>query len=134
MQKRTYLIRGRRLRRLGSLGAAFLLLSAVGLLTSVWQGGIADAATAPAVPVAGVAAFGIGSGQLSGPAGIAVDAKGDLFVADQTNNRVYEYTATSATSFAPTGVTVAGPAARAPGSASSPTPPGWPWMPAATCS
>ena len=108
MQKRTYLIRGRRLRRLGSLGAAFLLLSAVGLLTSVWQGGIADAATAPAVPVAGVAAFGIGSGQLSGPAGIAVDAKGDLFVADQTNNRVYEYTATSATSFAPTGVTVAG--------------------------
>jgi len=108
MPKRTHLSRGRRLRRLGSLGAAFLALSAVGLLTSVWQGGIADAATAPAVPVAGVAAFGIGSGQLSGPAGIALDAKGDLFVADQTNSRVYEYTATSATSFVPTGVTVGG--------------------------
>ena len=62
----------------------------------------------PRPSVAGVPAFGIGSGQLSGPAGVAVDAKGDLFVADQANNRVYEYTATSATSFVPTGTPVAG--------------------------
>jgi len=110
MLKRAHLTLGRHARRLGSLGATLLVLSATGLLPSVWLGGAASAAalTAPAVPVAGVAAFGIGSGQLSGPAGIAVDAKGDLFVADQTSNRVLEYTATSATSFAQAGTTVAG--------------------------
>ncbi|MGP0108407.1 MAG: IPT/TIG domain-containing protein [Acidimicrobiales bacterium] len=61
------------------------------------------------VPVAGVDAFGIGSGQLGSPGGLVVDSKGDVFVADQSNNRVLEYSFNSSTAaYAKVGTTVAG--------------------------
>ena len=65
--------------------------------------------------MAGVLAFGIGAGQLGiqniqndGGEGIAFDAKGDLFVADTGDNRVIEYTPSSATSYPKVGKVVAG--------------------------
>jgi hypothetical protein len=70
------------------------MLSMAALGLSVLPGGAADAATGPPVPVAGVAAFGIGAGQLGNTAGcfgapceggVVVDAKGDLLVADSVN-------------------------------------------------
>ncbi len=69
------------------------------------------------MPAAGVAAFGIGAGQLgnlgsvdfaSTPDGVAVDSKGDLFAVDQANNRVIEYVPTSPTSYPKVGTVVAG--------------------------
>jgi sugar lactone lactonase YvrE len=64
--------------------------------------------TATPVPVAGVDAFGIGSGQLQSPAGVAFDGKGDLFVADSGNNRVLEYTPNSSTSYSKAAAVVVG--------------------------
>ena len=59
-------------------------------------------------PVAGVDAFGIGSGQLGTPGGLALDGKGDLFAADESNNRVLEYAFNSSSSeYAKVGKTVA---------------------------
>ena len=66
----------------------------------------------------GVDAFGIGAGQLGNinaldgsntPDGVAVDSKGDLFVADTANNRVEEFAYNSATAtYAATATEVAG--------------------------
>jgi len=87
------------------------------VVPSVLPDTAANAATSPSVPVAGVLAFGIGAGQLgsfqggsqsASPAGLAFDAKGDLFAADPTNNRVIEYTPSSPTSYPQTGTVVAG--------------------------
>ena len=59
--------------------------------------------------VAGTGAAGTGLSQLNDPGGIALDAKGDLFVADTGNNRVEEFAYTSATgTYASTATTVAG--------------------------
>ena len=52
--------------------------------------------------------FGIGAGQLGSPNGVAFDAKGDLFVADTPNNRVIEYTPSSAVPYPKVGTVVAG--------------------------
>ena len=62
--------------------------------------------------VAGTGKAGTGLNQLSDPQGITLDAKGDLFVADNGNNRVEEFAynsstgtyASSATDVAGTGV------------------------------
>jgi len=52
---------------------------------------------------------GSGLNQLDDPGGIALDAKGDLFVADTSNNRVEEFAFSSATaSYATTATEVAG--------------------------
>ena len=76
-----------------------------------------DTATSPAVPVAGVLAFGIGAGQLgspgggsqsNSPAGLAFNGQGDLFAADVTNNRVVEYAPGSPTSYPRSGTVVGG--------------------------
>ena len=97
-------------RPLRSLGAALLTLSMAAFMPSMLSDTAAKAATSPSVPVAGVLAFGIGAGQLGiqnfqndGGEGIAFDAKGDLFVADTGDNRVIEYTPSSATSYPRTG-------------------------------
>ena len=59
--------------------------------------------------VAGTGTAGSGLTQLSNPRGIALDAKGDLFVADTGNNRVEEFAYNSTTgSYAATATTVAG--------------------------
>ena len=61
------------------------------------------------VTVAGVGGLGSGSTQLNSPSGVALDPKGDLFVADSGNDRVLEYVFNAATStYASMGVTVAG--------------------------
>jgi sugar lactone lactonase YvrE len=41
-----------------------------------------------------IGSSGSGSGQIKGPAGIAIDAKGNIWVADSANNRVDEFTST----------------------------------------
>ena len=59
--------------------------------------------------VAGTGAAGTGLSQLSDPDEIALDARGDLFVADTGNNRVEEFAYTSATgTYASTATRVAG--------------------------
>ena len=59
--------------------------------------------------VAGAGGQGSGLNQLSDPNGVALDAAGDLFVADSLNNRVVEYTYNAATgSYASSGKVVAG--------------------------
>ncbi len=59
--------------------------------------------------VAGTGVAGSGLNQLDDPGGIALDAKGDLFVADTSNNRVEEFAFSSATaSYATTATEVAG--------------------------
>jgi sugar lactone lactonase YvrE len=59
--------------------------------------------------VAGTGTAGAGLTQLSDPQGIALDASGDLFVADYGNNRVQEFAYNSAAgSYAATATTVAG--------------------------
>jgi sugar lactone lactonase YvrE len=59
--------------------------------------------------VAGTGGAGSGLSQLSGPNGVAVDAAGDLFVADSLNNRVVEYAYNAATgSYPAAGKVVAG--------------------------
>jgi len=59
--------------------------------------------------VAGAGGQGSGLSQLSDPNGVALDAAGDLFVADSLNNRVVEYAYNSATgSYASSGKVVAG--------------------------
>ena len=103
----------RRVRAFGAASAPLFVLTAVVFVVPVLSGGAAAAGVSPPVPVAGVPAFGIGAGQVggspsSGPAGIAIDSKGDLFVADQADNRVEEYTPSSPTSYPQVGVTVAG--------------------------
>ena len=94
------------------------MLSMAAFALAMLPAGAADAATSPAVPVAGVLAFGIGAGQLGSsgggpqsndPAGVAFDSKGDLFAADVTNDRVVEYAPSSPTSYPRTGTVVAGP-------------------------
>jgi hypothetical protein len=51
-----------------------------------------------------------GGTALSGPTGLAVDAAGDLFIADTGNNRIVEYSALGATSVVTTtGVTLSAP-------------------------
>ena len=93
------------------------MLSMAAFAPAMLPAGAADAATSPAVPVAGVLAFGIGAGQLGSsgggsqsndPAGVAFDSKGDLFAADVTNDRVVEYAPSSPTSYPRTGTVVAG--------------------------
>jgi hypothetical protein len=62
-----------------------------------------------ATTVAGVGGAGSGVTQLRNPSGVALDANGDLFVADTGNNRVQEYVYNSTTgAYAPTATTVAG--------------------------
>ena len=95
-----------------------LVLSAmVAAMLSMLSAGAAAAGIGAPVPVAGVAAFGIGAGQLGNidsvdfantPDGIAVDSKGDLFAVDQANNRVVEYVPSSPTSYPKVGTVVAG--------------------------
>ncbi len=59
--------------------------------------------------VAGAGGQGSGLSQLSDPNGVALDAAGDLFVADSLNNRVVEYAYNAATgSYASSGKVVAG--------------------------
>jgi sugar lactone lactonase YvrE len=84
-----------------------VVLAAASLAVSAATGGTASAATAPAVPIAGVYAFGIGVGQVGSPSGVAVDAAGDVFVADTTDSRVMEFRNANGT-LAQTGVIVAG--------------------------
>src|SRR5664280_444218 len=59
--------------------------------------------------VAGAGGLGSGPTQLNNPNGVALDAKGDLFVADTANSRVQEYVFNAATgAYASTGTVVAG--------------------------
>jgi len=72
---------------------------------------VASNGTYPAtgVTVAGTGGQGSGATQLNGPTYLAVDSKGDLFVADTGNNRVQEFAWNASTaSFAVSGTTVAG--------------------------
>ncbi len=86
-----------------------LLVAAVAMLLAASPPARGAVAGGTPVPVAGVDAFGIGSGQLGSPGGLVVDSQGDVFVADQSNNRVLEYTFNSSTSaYAKVGATVAG--------------------------
>ena len=60
-------------------------------------------------PVAVIATFGIGAGQLAGPASVARDGSGHLFVVDSPTNRVIEFRYNPAiSSYVRTGATVAG--------------------------
>ena len=59
--------------------------------------------------MAGTGGQGSGASALNGPTYLALDGKGDLFVADSGNNRVQEFVWNSTTSnYSATGVTVAG--------------------------
>ncbi len=61
------------------------------------------------IVVAGGGGQGSGLNQLSYPSGVALDAKGDLFVSDSDNDRIVEYPYNSSTgTFAASGVVVAG--------------------------
>jgi hypothetical protein len=86
----------------------------VAAMLSMLSSGAAAAGIGAPVPVAGVAAFGIGAGQLGNldsvdsPEGVAVDSKGDLFAVDQANDRVIEYVPSSPTSYPKVGTVVAG--------------------------
>jgi sugar lactone lactonase YvrE len=61
------------------------------------------------ITVAGTGGQGSGATELNGPTYLAVDGKGDLFVADTGNNRVQEFTWNStAGNYSGTGITVAG--------------------------
>ncbi len=91
----------------GLLGAVPLLLLSVAGAPAVAAGGAVSAAAPRAIPVAGVAAFGIGAGHLQGPDGVAVGASGAVFVADNSGDRVLEYIPGSP-GYPRTGVTVAG--------------------------
>ena len=64
--------------------------------------------TSAGVTVAGVGGRGSGLSQLNDPGAVALDAKGDLFVADGGNNRVLEYAVNASGVFTSAGVTVAG--------------------------
>ncbi len=94
-----------------------VLAAIVAAMLATLSGGVAAAGISAPVPVAGVAAFGIGAGQLGNigsidyantPDGVAVDSKGDLFAVDQANNRVIEYVPSSPTSYPEAGTVVAG--------------------------
>ena len=64
--------------------------------------------SASGTTVAGAGGTGSGANQLIGPGPLALDAQGDLFVADQGNNRVVEYPFNATTgSYAASGVTLA---------------------------
>ena len=95
-------------------GVPLVLVALVATMLSMLSGGVAAAGIGAAVPVAGVAAFGIGAGQFGNtyspntPDGVAVDSKGDLFAVDQANNRVIEYVPSSPTSYPRAGIVVAG--------------------------
>jgi sugar lactone lactonase YvrE len=106
MEPNTLSARNRR--RLLPLSPVLLVLMMMCMLLSTLSGGVAAAEMVPPVPVVGVDAFGIGYGQLGSPDGIAVDSKGDLFVADAPNYRVLEYAPRSSTSYAKVGTVVAG--------------------------
>jgi hypothetical protein len=100
-------------RRLWLLRATPLVLAAmVTAMLPMLSSGAAAAGIGAPVPVAGVAAFGIGAGQLGNfantPDGVAVDSKGDLFAVDQADNRVIEYVPSSPTSYPKVGTVVAG--------------------------
>ena len=71
--------------------------------------GVAGVLGGTPLPVAGVASFGIGSGQLGSPGSVALDGTGDLFVVDGPADRVVEYgfDPPSAT-YTRAGITVAG--------------------------
>jgi tripartite motif-containing protein 71 len=61
------------------------------------------------ITVAGTGGQGSGASALNGPTYLALDGKGDLFVADSGNNRVQEFVWNSTTSnYSATGITVAG--------------------------
>jgi sugar lactone lactonase YvrE len=98
--------RGRRTLR--ALSPTVVISATLAMLLSTLSGGPASAGVAAPAPVVGVDAFGIGFGQLGGAYGIAVDSKGDLFVADETSSRVIEYTPGSGTSYSKVGTIVAG--------------------------
>ena len=68
-----------------------LVVATVGALVTQSPPARAAVLSGTPVPVAGVDAFGIGAGQLGNPGGLVLDSKNDVFVADQTNNRVLEY-------------------------------------------
>ena len=83
------------------------VIAAGSALAFVASAGTATAAAATPVPVAGVPSFGLGSGQLQSPAGVAVDRQGDVFVAD-LGNRVLEFPRAADGTYPKAGVTVAG--------------------------
>jgi sugar lactone lactonase YvrE len=76
--------------------------------------GPTSATGTPPVPVAGVDAFGIGVGQLDDPGGLALDGRGDLFVADP-NRGVVEFAHPTTRTRSATGRTVAGVGGVGPG-------------------
>ncbi|HXW79726.1 MAG TPA: NHL repeat-containing protein, partial [Acidimicrobiales bacterium] len=105
----------RRIRAFAVAGTPVLVIGAVMLVVPALSGGTAAASVSAPVAVAGVPAFGIGTGQLGGvdssfqsPTDIVIDSKGDLFVADSPNDRVIEYKPSSPTSYPEVGTVVAG--------------------------
>lgn len=100
--------RGRR-----SLRLARAVVLGLTVAPAALTGGAADAVTAPAVPVVGVPAFGIGVDQ-GAPVDVAVDARGDVF--DAAGNKVVEYVRGSTkTSYPKHGVVIGGVGGRGSG-------------------
>ena len=96
-------------RRWRMAASVALVVTTVGALMTLSPAARAAVLSGTPVPVAGVDAFGIGSGQLGTPGGLVLDGKNDIFVADQSNSRVLEYAFNSTTgAYAKVGTTVAG--------------------------
>jgi hypothetical protein len=72
-----------------------LLVLAIGVLVAVALATVTLAAAAP-VRVTPFGSEGTGSGQLRRPGGLAIDAAGNVFVADTDNNRVDEFSSAGA--------------------------------------
>ena len=80
-------------RRWRMAASVALVVTTVGTLMTLSPAARAAVLSGTPVPVAGVEnTFGIGQGQLGTPGGLVLDGKNDIFVADQSNSRVLEYT------------------------------------------
>src|SRR4051812_41228691 len=67
-----------------------------------------DSYASSGIVVAGTGGTGAGLNQLSSPMGIALDGKGNLYVADANNHRVLEFVVDTTARFATSGVLVGG--------------------------